>query len=112
VESGQYQNANSGRLPDWYVKKPAEVRGDDFWLRAFADLCSERAFGTAIGPIPWSKIVMYGERKGLDRAMIGVLEVLIREMDEVYLSDLRETQRHKEQDQARKAKRSKSTLKR
>lgn len=41
---------------------------------------------------------MYGERKGLDAVMIDVLEVVIRELDEVYLHDLRE-QRRKEQDQ-------------
>lgn len=68
-------------------------RGDDFYIRAFWELSSCRDFGSFVGPIPWDKIVMYGERKGLDSAMIEVLEFVIRELDEVYLKDLRELQR-------------------
>jgi hypothetical protein len=92
VESGQYER-NTGRLPDWWDKKPPEVRGDDFYIRAFWELSSCRQFGQFVGPIPWDKIVAYGERKRLDSAMIDVLEVVIRELDEVYLSDLRENRR-------------------
>ncbi len=58
-----------------------------------------------VGPIPWSKIVMYGERKGLDRGMIAVLEVVIRELDEVYLKDLQEHQRKRESESARVSRR-------
>lgn len=97
MESGQYQRA-TGRLPDWWGKRPSSIRGDDFYVAAFWELSSCRDFGQFVGPIPWDKIVMYGERKGLDAVMIDVLEVVIRELDEVYLHDLRE-QRRKEQDQ-------------
>ena len=98
MESGQYQKS-TGRVPDWWEQRPPEVRGDQFYLAAFWELSSCRDFGQFIGPIPWDKIVLYGERKGLDSDMITVLEVVIRELDEVYLSDLRE-QRRAEQDRS------------
>jgi len=93
VESGQYERATGGRLPGWYDDRPPEVRGDEIYLRAFWELSSERQFGQSVGPIPWSKVIQYGERKGLDSVMIGVLEVVMRELDEVYLKDLLEAQR-------------------
>lgn len=109
MESGQYQKA-TGKLPDWWGKRPPAVRGDDFYIQAFWELSSCRDFGQFVGPIPWDKIVMYGERKGLDSAMIDVLEVVVRELDEVYLRDLRE-QRRKEQDQANRDARRKTRTK-
>ena len=96
MEPGQYQNA-TGRLPDWWDKKPPEMRGDSFYLHAFWELSSCRDFGQYLGPIPWDKIVLYGERKGLDAGMIDVLELVIREMDEAYLRDLREQRAKEEQ---------------
>jgi hypothetical protein len=87
VESGQYQNS-TGSVPDWWHKKPPEVRGDEFYLRAFWELSSCRQFGFSVGPIPWHIIVEYGDRKGLDRGMMEVFEYVIRELDEVYLKDL------------------------
>ena len=92
METGQYER-NTGRLPEWWDKKPPEVRGDDFYIRAFWELSSCRQFGQFVGPVPWDKIVAYAERKQLDSAMVEVLEVVIRELDEVYLSDLRENRR-------------------
>jgi hypothetical protein len=92
VESGQYQQA-TGRLPDWWDKKPPEVRGDDLYIHAFWELSSCRNFGMGVGPIPWHFIVMYGERKGLDSRMMGVFVYVIRSLDEVYLKDLNESQK-------------------
>lgn len=73
------------------------MRGDEFWLRAFWELSTERMFGQVIGPIPNSRIVQYGERKGLNRAMLGVLEAVIREMDEAWLGWQRDEQRKQSQ---------------
>lgn len=81
------------------------MRGDEFYIRAFWELSSCRQFGQFIGPIPWHRIVQYGERKGLDGGMIGVLEVVIRELDEVYLRDLRDQRRQTETTSARNARR-------
>ncbi len=86
-ESGQYQKARGtgGRAQKFIEEEPALFRGDELYLLAFDALSSERYFGQAIGPIPWSKIVLYGEKKKLDDAMIGVFTHVLREMDEGYL---------------------------
>ena len=68
------------------------MRGDDFYLRAFENLSSERQFGDALGPIPWSKIVLYGDRKHLDDAMVDVFVYVIRELDTAYLKWQRDQQ--------------------
>lgn len=73
-------------------EEPAVHRGDDFYLRAFWELSSERQFGHAIGPIPWSKIVQYGERRKLDDAMMLVFEHVMRILDEAYLRWQRDDQ--------------------
>lgn len=64
-------------------------------MRAFWELSSCRQFGYAVGPIPWHRIVQYGERAGLDAAMMGVFEHVIRELDESYLEDQRNRQKRK-----------------
>ncbi len=43
--------------------------------------------GMSIGPIPWDKIVRYGERHGLDNDMMPVFERVIRTLDGEYLSN-------------------------
>ena len=64
----QYQRATGGRLPDWYVKQPAYVRGDEFYMAAFAVLATERQLlDKGRGPIPWSKAILYAKEAGLDR---------------------------------------------
>jgi hypothetical protein len=108
VESGQYENA-TGRVPDWWTKKPPEVRGDDLYLSAFWELSSCRNFGMGIGPIPWNFIVMYGERKGLDAGMLDVFVYVLRALDEVYLKDLHERQQQDSQQSEREMKRKAKT---
>lgn len=61
-------------------------------MRAFWELSSTRQFGGVVGPIPWDMIVAYGERKGLDDAMMGVFEDVIRSLDESYLKWQRQKQ--------------------
>jgi hypothetical protein len=71
-------------------------------MQAFWELSSCRAFGMSLGPIPWTAIVEYAERKGLDSSMIPVFEVVMRELDECYLTDLREQQRQRESQSERR----------
>lgn len=61
------------------------VRGDELYLDGFDKLSTERHVGNSIGPIPWSKIALYGEKKKLDYAMSGVFEYVIHAMDRAYL---------------------------
>lgn len=64
-------------------------------MRAFWELSSERHFGNVIGPIPNSKVADYGWRHGLNPAMIGVLETVIRELDEHWLEWQRDEQKRR-----------------
>lgn len=69
-------------LPQWFLDDPAYVAGDEFYLRAFWDLSTERDMGMGLGPIPWSSIVAYGERAGLDDVdLVDAFVRIIREMD-------------------------------
>lgn len=92
MESGQYQDS-TGRLPSWWNDKPPEQRGDDFYLRAFWELSSCRAFGMAIGPIPWHYVIQYAQHHGLDDRMTLVFEVVMRTMDEAYMKSLNDKPR-------------------
>lgn len=47
---------------------------------------------TALGPIPWDKLIDYGERAGLEPDMMVVFERVVRELDEFYLEQHREQQ--------------------
>ena len=72
-------------LPQWYLEDPAPGPQDDFYLRAFWDLSTEREVGFGVGPIPWSKIVEYGELEGLDLDVMRSFVRVVREMDTGYL---------------------------
>lgn len=69
-----------------YENEPPFYRGDEFYIKAFWDLCSERQFGHVLGPIPWSKIIMYGHYKHLDDITMSIFERVIRELDETYIA--------------------------
>jgi len=100
IESGQYERTKAGRtgkLPDWYENEPTKWPGDDIYLCAFWELSTERTYGQYLGPIPWSKIIFYGDRLGLDETMVVVFTRILRELDEVFLSDQRGTGRQTEQ---------------
>lgn len=71
--------------------------GEDFYIRAFWDLTTERQLGMAMGSIPWSKIDDYGRKSGLDSDTMDLFRVLIRELDNAYLKWASE-----QQDRARK----------
>jgi len=75
VTSGQYQRA-TGRLPNWYLKQPLKIRGDEFYLHAYSVLQTERRRSVRVeggklvsetSPIPWSSALLYAEKIGLSR---------------------------------------------
>lgn len=51
-------------------------------MRAYWDLATEKIQGSSI---PWSKIIEYGERSGLDSIMIEVLLVVTRTLEARYI---------------------------
>lgn len=63
--------------------------GDEFYLSAFWDLCTERSIGMSVGPIPWNRIREYSEFAGLDRPNAFAFAAIIRKLDATYLEHLR-----------------------
>jgi len=55
-----------------------------FYLRAHGELSTCRVNGFGLGAIPWTAIVQYGLRAGLNDAMVDTLVLIIRQMDEAY----------------------------
>lgn len=73
------------RLAQWFREEPQLRPGDEFYLRAFWELSTERPVGAVVGVIPQSKIKEYASQLGLEDHMIGVLCRVIRKMDTAYL---------------------------
>lgn len=73
------------KAPDWYDDCPPLAPGHEFYLNAFNRLTTDRQIGQGVGPIPHSKIEEYGEKRGLDSAMMLTFETVIRAMDRRYL---------------------------
>jgi hypothetical protein len=72
--------------PEWAKEEPDIGTGDDFYLSAFYELSTCRRYGNVIGPIPWNRIVQYGDRKQLDEEVCDAFVYIIREMDSSYIS--------------------------
>lgn len=72
-------------LPEWYLDEPELIPGDDFFLSAFHQLSTERQIGDVPGSIPWSKIVQYSDRRGLEPDVSVLLEHVIMRMDSAYI---------------------------
>lgn len=58
---------------------------DNFYLKSFHDLSTERSIGMGLGPIPWSKIVEYADWYGLEPDVIEAFVDIIRTVDVAYL---------------------------
>ena len=82
VESG----LKKGRpAPDWYYEKQ-ELSEREVWVtNAFWDLNTERSTGMGVGPIPFSKIITYGEFYDLPKTISRDFARVIRQMDATYL---------------------------
>lgn len=72
-------------LPAWFEEEPQLAPGEEFFLRAFWELSTERQIGWASGPIPHSAILGYGERAGLESSTMGLFVQVLRSMDAAYL---------------------------
>lgn len=73
-----------GEVPDRILSKPTIAAGLSLFLEAFYDLDTERSLAD-LQPIPWSKIVQYGEYHGLKRDEVSDLLYFIREADNAFL---------------------------
>lgn len=71
-------------LPPWFLEQPALLNGDEFYIRQFNQLSTERQLGMSVGPIPVSKIEERAARAGLDDACTELFVDVIMAMDEGY----------------------------
>jgi hypothetical protein len=93
-------------MPDWYLKQPPKVRGDDWWISAFSCLATERSFpGNGVGPIPWSKAFLFGRAQGFDRWTCNFVACVILLLDQHYREHLRDEQNKEAKREAKQAKR-------
>ncbi len=70
--------------PDWYHEQPALLPGDDFYIKAFTLLGSERQVGFGAAPIPWSAMVRYAMYHDLPRPLHPHFVAVLQAMDMVY----------------------------
>lgn len=109
IESGQYQRSRvgrTGRLPAWYTRQPTRVRGDEFYVKAYARLSTERVpFENQIGPLPWSKVDRYGSRYQLTPLMHEWFVDLLMVTDRIYIERIERENQKKQRRAERKAKR-------
>jgi hypothetical protein len=67
--------------------EPQPFLGDDFYMKAFWDLSTERQLGMTAGPIPWTRIQAYACACELSSSMMKVFEAVIRAMDSTYMEE-------------------------
>ena len=64
----------------WYFQMPAIPRGSEFIFEAYSDLVTCR---TPDGPIPWDKVALYADKKGLQPDTADLLWEAVKRMDRV-----------------------------
>lgn len=73
-------------FPDDIVFPPNLLPGMEELLEAFWELSTDRQLGLAVGPIPFSSIVLWLDRHGYDHDAGDELRACFREMDAAYLA--------------------------
>jgi len=75
-------------------------------MKSFHDLGTERSIGMSLGPIPWSKIVQYADRSGLEPDVAEAFVDIMRTMDVEFMKyNTAEQKRAAELNKPKKAKR-------
>lgn len=78
-------------VPEWFLDCPELLPGDEVCVVAFWDLSTERQCGMTLGPIPWSKAMLYGSaRMGLRGPALESFWRMVRVIDEAYLGWMKE----------------------
>jgi len=72
--------------PDWYLSRPDLLPGQEFYLTAFDRLTTCRPIGQgAIGRIPWTATVKYGEVYEMGYEEFLTFQYLMERLDTVYI---------------------------
>lgn len=80
-------------VPEWVENAPTQFPGDDFYLRAFWDLSTQRQIGFTVGPIPALDVRQYACEMGLPSHMMELFEAVIRGLDRAYLKHAEKTRK-------------------
>lgn len=72
-------------IPSWVLEEPLITEEDNFYLKAFKILSTSRINSMSAGVIPWSAILDYGIRFGLDSENLDPFLDIIMQMDDSYL---------------------------
>jgi hypothetical protein len=92
-------------LPDAILNKPKMAPGLEFIWRAFWEMSTDRDFGMAEGPIPWSVMDRYALRHEIEDDEFDRFVLMIKSLDSVYIE-------HRTKQQNKKMKKgSKSAIK-
>lgn len=78
------------KLPAWYFEEPELLPLNEFYMRAFWELNTERPSSFTIGAIPVSKIREHGQNAGLSERLMPEFVGIVRAMDEAYIKWVRE----------------------
>ncbi len=72
-------------VPEVYANAPVLAAGLELYFEGFWQLHSCRSFGMAMGPIPWTSVVQWGNMQELSHDQMDDLECHISEMDGAFL---------------------------
>lgn len=76
-------------LPPKIQNAPELLLGQVFYFGAFLELNTDRYVGMELGPIPWSSIMEYADRLGLDDEEREDLFHHVRALDDVLMEHRR-----------------------
>lgn len=74
-------------------EEPGSLPGDDFYLRAFWDLSTQRQIGFTVGPIPALDLRLYACEVGVPAFMMEAFTAIIRGLDQAYLKHAEDTRK-------------------
>lgn len=80
---------DSRALPERIANAPSILVGLELYYLGFLDLMSSRDSGFSLGPIWWTTIQTYCEKKGLDDEQTQSMHFHIVKMDAAYLEIMR-----------------------
>lgn len=86
-------------IPPSIENAPELLPGLEIYYHAFLNLTTDRTFGMAEGPIPWSAMDRYARRHGIEGFDFDRFVVIMRIMDTAY-SDYQESRRNKAESKA------------
>lgn len=78
-------------LPEKIQNAPSLEAGLALYYIGFLDLMSSRMTGMGVGPIWWTTVQDYCDRKGLDESQTEAMHHHIKGMDECYLRHMKKT---------------------